>query len=143
MEKCPSQDCHDRVVGHHTTLYGQDGMGGVTGEISKKANKTCLKDYIKKPSAIVLVFIISAIIVPLLITGIKVWSQQGISPHIYTTKAESQIREGRVIILEQTNKKIAYDIGEIKMVLKEQKAEMQSSISEIKRMLTISHRESK
>ena len=143
MEKCPSQDCHDRVVGHHTTLYGQDGMGGLTGDMPKKAYKTCLKDYIKKPSAVILVCIISAIIIPLLITGIKVWSQQEVSPHIYTTKSESQIRETRVIILEQTNKKIACDIAEIKVVLKEQKAEMQNSISEIKRMLAISHRESK
>jgi len=29
MNDCPNPDCQKRLEGHHTTLFGKDGMGGL------------------------------------------------------------------------------------------------------------------
>lgn len=33
---CPDAECHKRVDGHHTSLFGKDGRGGVVGCLTKK-----------------------------------------------------------------------------------------------------------
>lgn len=33
---CPDEECHKRVNGHHTSLFGKDGRGGVVGCLTKK-----------------------------------------------------------------------------------------------------------
>lgn len=38
--ECPNSDCKDRVAGHHTTLYGKDGMGGVVACVGKKLSRS-------------------------------------------------------------------------------------------------------
>ncbi len=37
--ECPNSDCKDRVQGHHTTLFGKDGMSGVVACIGKKLSR--------------------------------------------------------------------------------------------------------
>ncbi len=36
---CPNPDCKDRVQGHHTTLFGKDGMSGLVSCVGKKLSR--------------------------------------------------------------------------------------------------------
>ena len=42
MADCPNIDCQKRQDGHHTTLYGNGGMGGLVSCIQKKVSRTFL-----------------------------------------------------------------------------------------------------
>ena len=143
MGECPSKECHNRVEGHHNTLYGPDGRGGVVGEMPGKAGKDelksyakdfkeCLRHYVRRPPT----WLIASVVIPLLIvfvgTGIKVWSSQESSPHVYTKKEDSQKRETRLTVVERAQEQVARDIDEIKNTIKAQKRETNVSIDEIK-----------
>ncbi len=39
MTECPNPDCKERVAGHHTTLFGKDGMSGLVSCVSKKVSR--------------------------------------------------------------------------------------------------------
>lgn len=73
MGECPSKECHERVIGHHRTLYGLDGTGGIVG---------CMKQFVKKKTVWIALI---AIGIPLIVTGIKVWSSQEQSVLKYAT----------------------------------------------------------
>jgi len=136
MGECPSKECHNRVEGHHNTLYGPDGRGGVVGEMPGKADKSCLKHYVKRPPSWLIVAVVAPVLLILIGTGIKVWSSQESSPHVYTKKEDSQKRETRLTVVEkeqdQFQTQVARDIDEIKNTIKAQKHETNVSIDEIK-----------
>jgi len=132
MGECPSKECHNRVEGHHNTLYGPDGRGGVVGEMPGKADKSCLKHYVKRPPSWLIVAVVAPVLLILIGTGIKVWSSQESSPHVYTKKEDSQKRETRLTVVERSQEQVARDITEIKNTIKAQKLETNVSIDEIK-----------
>lgn len=120
MSECPNKDCRDRVDGHHKTLYGDDGRGGVTADVQKKADKGCLREYMKKPPVVLIVALITMILVPTIVTGVKVWSGQEMSPHIYAKKEKVSDHETRISVAEERYKQIQKDVSEIKEAIKEQ-----------------------
>ena len=42
MAECPNIDCQKRQDGHHTTLYGKTGMGGLVSGIQKMVSRNFL-----------------------------------------------------------------------------------------------------
>ena len=39
MNECPNSDCKERQDGHHTTLFGKDGMSGLVSCMGKKLSR--------------------------------------------------------------------------------------------------------
>lgn len=135
MGDCPSQECHQRVAGHHKTLYGDDGMSGVVEAVKRKADAECLQKYLKRPPTPVLITIIGLFVVPFCLTVVKVWSQQELNPHIYTRSTDSQVREQRIIALEKDAEFVRENITAIKGALHDQRLEMKEDCTEIKKMI--------
>ena len=125
MAEYPSKECHNRVNGHHRILYGPDGRRGVTADLIKKADKTCLKEYVKKPPVALVAVILTVILVPAVLTGVKVWSGQEMSPHIYARKEKISDHEAGIRVVEEQYKQIQQDVREIKEAIKEVKALIQ------------------
>ncbi len=46
MAGCPNAECRDKVDGHQTTLYGENGRGGVVGEQAEQ--KRCIDKRVPK-----------------------------------------------------------------------------------------------
>jgi TolA-binding protein len=122
--ECPNKDCKARVDGHHATLYGPDGMGGVVG---------CMKKFVTKKAVWVAVCVFG---LTLISTGVKVWTRQEVNPHIYTKKAESAVREMRVTRLEEQFKSICESQKRIEgAVQKIQSDQLQKVIEQNQRIL--------
>lgn len=135
MGECPSKECHNRVDGHHRTLYGPDGRSGVTADLIKKADKSCLKEYVKKPPVALVAVILTVILVPTVVTGVKVWSGQEMSPHIYAKKEQVSDHETRISVAEERYKQIQQDIVEIKTAIKDQKKDIGKQFEELKEFI--------
>ena len=105
MTECPNPECYKKVEGHQKCLFGDDGMGGIVG---------CLKKMLtKKQSWIFLVIIL----LPLVVTGIKVWSGQESNPFLYATKSENAEQESRIIRLEEQYKNIISSLKRVETLL--------------------------
>lgn len=104
---CPDEECHKRVNGHHTSLFGEDGLGGIAG---------CIKKKISWKSAIsVFAFIL------LLSGGFILYSMAGEKEQNATiNKHEVQIlsiKEDTIEIKETLKKQITLE--QLKRVIKE------------------------
>ena len=107
---CPNKDCKARVDGHHATLYGPDGMGGVV---------SCMKKFVTKKAVWVAVCVFGLTIIS---TGVKVWTRQEVNPHIYTRKSESAARDNRLTRLEEQYKNICESQSRMEEVIKDIRA---------------------
>lgn len=83
MGECPDAGCQKKLNGHHTTLYGPDGMGGVVGEQGKL--KTCLNKMIPKSWLWKLVV---SILIPFVCIFVYMWSDVKSMPDKFVEKKE-------------------------------------------------------
>ena len=88
MPECPSKDCHDRVDGHHRTLFGLDGKGGMIG---------CLSKYVTRKT---LWIALLAIGIPIFAAGLIIWADNRSFGQIYVKKDALQLVKDRVTINE-------------------------------------------
>jgi len=88
MPECPSKECHDRVDGHHRTLFGLDGKGGLIG---------CLDKYVTRKT---LWIALLAIGIPLFGTGVIIWADNRGFKDVYVKKENLQLVKDRVTINE-------------------------------------------
>lgn len=131
--QCPSKECHEKMDGHHRTLYGEDGRSGLVGEVKYKVDKTCLSKYIPKPNMTLFCLMISAILIPAIITGIKVWKGSEVSDYIYLKKEyfvqRNEVVDRRLTILESQLDMLKDDVHELKVSLNQGKAETREGFS--------------
>jgi len=141
MGDCPNEECHERVMGHHRTLYGPDGRSGVAAEVDKKADKKCLNDlskevdkkanqeclhkFLKKPPSWVIVLLVTAIIIPLILSINNMRVQQQVDPYVYAKSADVNLNRERVIRVEESTKSMREDICDIKTDVKDIKRLLQ------------------
>ncbi len=111
--ECPNLDCKQRGDGHHHTLYGEDGRGGlVAGE---KEQKACLQKKISRKGAIITVI---SIVAALLSSGTA-----------FTVYGLEALKTDRAVVADNTN-----NIGKIQVELeaiKEAVESNQTSLEEI------------
>lgn len=84
-----SDEVHEDIESIKKTLYGIDGTGGIVG---------CLK---KKVSTRVAMWIIACFILPMVVTGIGVWSAQSSDPLRYASIGTVNMLEQRMILCEE------------------------------------------
>jgi hypothetical protein len=130
---CPSKECREKVNGYHTTLYGEDGLGGLVKEVGRKANESCLRQkYITKPSSVLVGFLLVAFL-SFGGTIIKVWSFSENSGNVYADQETVREHKERIALLEQGFETIEEDIGDIKKSQVAQKIEVREAMKEIKK----------
>jgi len=85
MARCSEGGCDD-LKETNKAVFGEH-RDGLTYQIDKKQDKTCMNKYIKKPPGWAIVLIITFIIAPTYGTGWKVWFGQSISQYLYASSA--------------------------------------------------------
>jgi len=143
MGGCPNAECHARLDGLHKTMFGEEGRKGVSGDVEKlgltKADKTCLKDYFKKPSGWLVSLIIAAILIPMVMAGVNIWIQQAVNPYVYAPASAPQDNRKNIIVLQENSKAISGDVADIKLIVAEQKREVNQKIDEVKTLIRQMH----
>lgn len=122
---------HEKLMGCHKTLYGEDGMSGLVAKVDDKVDKKCLSTLCRKPPLSLVIFLIAVIIIPVILTGIQVWSDQDKGVLLFTTKIESLDREKRIIILENNLISMTDDIQTIKKDLSRQSSDINHKLDNI------------
>ncbi|MBW1778614.1 MAG: hypothetical protein JRJ54_13625 [Deltaproteobacteria bacterium] len=74
------------VKGMHRTLYGVDGAGGLVERTRRKADLTCLKDYIRKPHPIWIGIFCGAILIPVVLSIMSLVAANEVNPYVYAKK---------------------------------------------------------
>ena len=117
MGDCPNPACHENFV----------------VDLNKKADKTCLAAYLKKPPAWMITILIAAIAIPLIATALNVWAQQKVAPTVFASVSTCQKNTERIITLEENVKAIQ----EIKASMKEQRADFNQQMEEVKALIRL------
>jgi peptidoglycan hydrolase CwlO-like protein len=100
-----------------------------------KADKTCLKEYIKRPSPIIIVAICTLVLIPLYTTGIRVWFSSNTASYVYA-KAETVNKHTEdIYILKEKVDSMQKGIEEIKTTQKEDRKELKEELGDIKDLL--------
>ena len=115
MGECPNTDCHDKVIKLENL----------------KADKTCLSAYLKKPPGWLVTIIVAVIAIPLVVTALNVWAQQKVAPTVFAPVGDCRKNTERIISLEENVKAIQ----EIKVGMKEQRADFNRQMEEVKRLI--------
>jgi hypothetical protein len=132
------------VMCHHKTLYGPNGSDGLVSETKAKADKQCLENYMKRmpPGVILTVFI--GVFIPIILTGIRVWSQQEVNPLLYATKQQVVQHNAKIGQLEIYNRSLLKEVESLKTMLDFQNAELKKDIRQLSELVqdSISHQRS-
>lgn len=107
MSECPVKNCEE-VREIKTVLFGPEGTTGLLG---------CLRKFVTKKAVWIA---ITAIGIPLIATGIKVWSGQEHAPLRYASKAEITEFRSDLAALQANQRYFKETMDEIKSDRKEQ-----------------------
>lgn len=133
------EELKSKISGLHKTLYGENGRTGLVSDVTKKQDKKCMRDYMRKPSTAWSIIIFAAIFIPLVSTAIRVWTKQEISPHIYAPREAMIENKMKINQIEIQCLNVGTDVQEIKEQIKEQRADVKASLSDIKQMIQSFH----
>lgn len=144
-KECPAGGDCKPVADIEKTLYGADGRGGIVGDMNKKACKSDLAGYIKKPPywlANTLVGLLIMVTLSTVGTGYKLIFGQEIAPHLYAQKDKVSDHETRIKVLEEVVPRIDKNTQDIKAQVKEtnrkveeQAKDVQKKFNEIKSLI--------
>jgi hypothetical protein len=147
MAGCTDVECKKKLAGHHLTLYGEDGLGGLAHKFGRMIDKACLNKYIRKPSIVLSVFLL-AFLISVGGTMIKVWAftEAGEGDHEKVIQHQE-----RIALMEQAIGNIQSDISAINtsqlhqqttlgLALTEIKKDRQLAVEDIKEMIILMHK---
>jgi len=100
---CPSKECHDRVDRYGRTIYGDDGIGGIVGAISRI--DTALERFVTKKFAWSLFISLMGVITLSVIFFANIWSDTRL---ITDLRQNADSREKRLIRVEEQVSNIRY-----------------------------------
>jgi hypothetical protein len=100
-----------------------------------KAEDSCLKKYIKKPSLTLILAIITIICIPLYSTSIKVWLGSETASYVYAKNETVTPIISDVNLLKSNVARIQSDLLDIKILQKENKEDMKEQLDEIKALV--------
>lgn len=128
IDKC---HCNDRVKGHEQIIHGEDGKSGLVVDVAKKIDKTCLNEYWKKPKSWVIALIISAIIIPSVLTAVGMWRDQGITPYVYAKKERVNANVSKINSNSSKLETIEKIQNDIKKELKEEIKDLSAQVGKL------------
>jgi len=120
MAECPSKECQKNMQGMKKSLYGEDGTAGVVG---------CMKKMVTKKAAWTGFLLIG---IPLLITGVKVWSGQNADPLKYAKKEDVIELQIRASLIEERYAHISEALKRLEKKLDETKKDLLKEIERLK-----------
>jgi hypothetical protein len=120
MADCPSEECHNSVDGMRRTLYGMDGKSGLV---------KCLDKFVKTRTVWVFFIVLG---LPLIVTGLKVWSGQESDQYRYASKEAISDLDKRISLLEAGMGNISSLLISMNAKLDQNRKELLERINEIK-----------